>query len=85
MVMEAFNDDNPHQDPAASNTGSSSSSSGGPPEIEWAIVGHSGDEAKLPLVDFGQPPRTRKVICALNAVDGVEGVESVHAHNLIDG
>lgn len=58
MVMEAFNDDNPHQDPAAAG----GSSSDGPPEIEWAIVGHSGDEAKLPLVDFGRPPRTRKVI-----------------------
>lgn len=56
MVMEAFNDDaaqqQEQQGPAAA---------GAPVEIEWAISGHSGDEAKLPLVDFGRPPRTRKV------------------------
>lgn len=48
MIMEAFDD---------SASSSDSSSTG----IEWAIVGHSGDEARLPLVEFGKPPRTRKV------------------------
>ncbi len=49
MVMEAFDDDEASGSHAAA------------PEIDWAIVGHSGDEARLPLVEFGRPPRTRKV------------------------
>lgn len=27
---------------------------------QYAIVGHSGDAAQIPFVDFGKPPRDRK-------------------------
>jgi len=29
-------------------------------EVEYAIRAHSGDSAKVPLVEFGKPPKTRK-------------------------
>jgi len=28
--------------------------------IEYALVGHSGDDAEVPLVSFGEPPRDRR-------------------------
>jgi hypothetical protein len=30
-------------------------------KYQYSIVGHSGDSAEIPLVDFGKPPQNRKV------------------------
>lgn len=45
MLMEAFE-------------GQAGEEGGG--EVEYAIWAHSGDAPRLPLVEFGRPPRTRK-------------------------
>jgi hypothetical protein len=68
MVMEALSDEG-----TGDGSGSGGGSGGAQAEMEWAIVGHSGDDAKLPLVDFGKPPRTRKArggcICSVDIYD----------------
>eukprot|EP00624_Nannochloropsis_granulata_P001880 evm.model.NODE_19120_length_25721_cov_24.254967.6 len=41
-------------------------------EVEYAIRAHSGDSAKVPLIEFGRPPKTRK--------DKVAVLEKMAAH-----